>query len=276
MLETIHSGDVEAHLEYLLEKVSIVYQKIYAPDEVTVIKYEALAYFPGHDTETVIKQFEDNIAFLQRLTSAIIEQVLAFVETTMEDHGIKLPPIAINLPPQLVAYWKTLPEDIKAALTKHHLSGTSIQLEVTERGMLSIHKETIATLQQQLRRCGIKTAFDDLGDAQAEKYHLPIASEKEYILGTDFAGFKTSVDHLLAEDIGGIAEIMKQAKEHSLCIVIERVETRAELAKVLAKLAEYGIPREKIGIQGYLFSRPQKAKDLLAELRQPREYRFAA
>ncbi len=275
MLEAATESRTETGIEHLLKNFEVYYQPICHPTNLSMEKMEALARFPGMDAEETITGLEENIFYLKKFTLKVIEKVMTFIETTKTDHGIDLPPIAINLPPQLIPYWTTLPEDIRASLQAHHVEGVQIQIEITERGILSIQKEEIAELQQKLNEMAIATNYDDVGDSKPMSELLAVNDEVEIILGTTFSGIKTSVGHLLKKDITGMDQIMEKIRKYNSWVVVEKVETQEQLQGVLKKLAEYGIAEAKIGIQGYLFFKPMKADAVVTELQKNKGYRLA-
>ncbi|MBZ9749287.1 EAL domain-containing protein [Deinococcus sp. HMF7604] len=164
--------------------------------------------------------------------------------------------VAVNVSPREFAQ-SDFVERVQGTLTRHHLRGEWLELEVTER-LVVRDIEAAAHKIRQLRRLGVLVSLDDFGaghSALSSLMKLPISALK--------------IDHEFVENAefheGGqqlIQAITSVARAMNLAVVAEGVETERQLNMVRALGCDQ--------VQGFLFARPMPADDLtrwLAEWR---------
>ena len=170
-------------------------------------------------------------------------------------NGIPLPYMCVN-----VAKIQLMSGDfvgsVTRALTKHDIEPSSIELELSERGVLSGDYDVISRLHE-LKALGVRLSIDDFGtgdSAIAYLKELPIdvlKIDRSYI-----AGLTEN------EKIAAIASAMVALGQRlDLTVIAEGVETREQLAK----LQELGCD----AFQGFLISKPVPGNEFKSLLSKP-------
>ncbi len=140
---------------------------------------------------------------------------------------------------------------VQRALRVSRLPANRLELEITESVMLQDLEETIETLEK-LHRMGVHISLDDFGTGYSSLsylHNLPLNKvkiDRSFII--DIASNEKSFTMCK-----NIAEMSKQL---GLLIVVEGVETEDQFVKVTTEVCVDEI-------QGYLFSRPLPAADIL-------------
>ena len=150
---------------------------------------------------------------------------------------------------------KKLYETVVAALTDSGLPPTRLELEITESLLLAESEPTLQTLHK-LRALGIRISMDDFGTGYSSLSYL-----------RSFPFDKIKIDRSFMRDLestGGSLAIIKAVigLGHSLGMstTAEGIETEEQLAAV----REQGCNE----VQGFLFSPPIDAKDVIALLKK--------
>ena len=162
--------------------------------------------------------------------------------------------IAVNLPNRL--FERTdLVEYIHNAVTTYGVPHHSIELEITETGLMKDLQSVIPVLHR-LNEIGVEIAIDDFGTGYSSLAYLttlPISELK--------------IDHRFVRDLGMtpqssavVTAIIALGRSLGLRVVAEGVETLRQM-EVLHRLG-CGI------MQGYLFSRPQPPEEIELWLQQ--------
>ena len=162
--------------------------------------------------------------------------------------------VAVNLSP-LQFQTRSLVEDVAAALSLSGLSPTRLELEITESVLIQDGDSVLKTLHA-LRAMGIRIAMDDFGTGYSSLSYL-----------RRFPFDKIKIDQSFVK---GIAEqedcrtivraVIGLGRSLHMSVNAEGVETEAQLEALRA---------EGCGeIQGYLFSHPKPAHDVLEMLRE--------
>ncbi|MBY0561660.1 EAL domain-containing protein [Hyphomicrobium sp.] len=157
--------------------------------------------------------------------------------------------VAVNLSP-LQFKNNALVLQVVAALGNSGLSGQRLELEITETVMLHDTDSTIAMLND-LRALGVRISMDDFGTGYSSLGYL-----------RKFPFDKIKIDRSFIQDLSAnpdsIAIVRAVANIGSalgMATTAEGVETEAELAQ----LRHEGCTE----VQGYLFSKPRPARDIL-------------
>ena len=161
--------------------------------------------------------------------------------------------IAVNLPSQL--FERTdLVEHIHSAVSAYGVPHRSIQIEITETGIMS-EGNTIQVLHR-LNEIGVEIAIDDFGTGYSSLAYLatlPISELKIDIKFVRDLGLMPQSSHI-------VSAIIALARALGLRVVAEGVETTRQMGTL-----------HRLGcsvMQGYLFSRPLPAEEIEAWLKQ--------
>jgi len=171
------------------------------------------------------------------------------------DEGLPMPtiPIAVNVAiPQIYA---DLPEIIERELRRQQVPPSSIQLEITE-SLVITDTEKATSVLRAISESGITIAIDDFGTGYSSLSilkTLPID-----ILKIDQSFVRDLGKN--ASDTAIVAAIVNMARALALRVVAEGVETKEQLAV----LHDLGCDEH----QGYFYSRPLPARDLVQTLMQ--------
>jgi diguanylate cyclase (GGDEF)-like protein/PAS domain S-box-containing protein len=142
-----------------------------------------------------------------------------------------------------------LEADIRAAIGRHNVDPTLLELELTESALMSNAERTIGVLSN-LKKLGIKIAIDDFGTGYSSLAYLkrfPIDKLK-----IDIAFVR---DITINPDDAAIAlAIISMAHSMKMHVIAEGVETRAQMAYLRRHRCDE--------IQGFHFSRPLPAADM--------------
>ncbi|WP_374256640.1 putative bifunctional diguanylate cyclase/phosphodiesterase [Aquabacterium sp.] len=169
--------------------------------------------------------------------------------------GAPMARVSVNVSPRQLATGQ-LVEQVQAALQRHQLPATSLELEVTESLLVGDARQACQQLAA-LRSLGVMIALDDFGtgySSLAILRQLPVD-----IMKVDRAFVKD-----LGQDEGALAvtqAIVGMAQSLGLHIVAEGMET-AEQARILIKLGCHEL-------QGFYFSRPVTSETLIEAMQQP-------
>lgn len=180
-------------------------------------------------------------------TQQVITMALTAWRARPELDGMR---VAVNLPPAL-ANDPALVDVVTDALLVAAVPATSLELEITERGLVATDVEVRANLAE-LRSLGVTLAIDDFGTGAASLSYLrdlPVD-----VVKID----RTFISELERDRVNRsiVEACVTVARAVDLDVVAEGVETEAE-ARAAAELGcQYA--------QGYLFGRPGPIEDLAA------------
>jgi len=162
--------------------------------------------------------------------------------------------IAVNLPNRLFER-SDLVEHIHQSVSTYGVPHRSIQLEITETGLMKDLQNVIPSLHR-LNEIGVEISIDDFGTGYSSLAYLttlPISELK--------------IDRSFVRDLGMtpqssavVTAIIALARSLGLRVIAEGVENLRQM-EVLHRLG-CGI------MQGYLFSRPQPPEDIVTWLQQ--------
>jgi diguanylate cyclase (GGDEF)-like protein len=150
----------------------------------------------------------------------------------------------------------SLPDDIAELLSRHHLPGAGLGLEVTESAVRTDAQATLAGLHR-LRRLGVRVAIDDFGTGYSSLSALKalpvdlLKIDRSFVSGLPHDGSDRQI----------VTAVVAMAHALGLSVVAEGVET----ADQLRTLEELGCATA----QGFLLGRPQPAAHIERLLRAP-------
>jgi diguanylate cyclase (GGDEF)-like protein/PAS domain S-box-containing protein len=157
--------------------------------------------------------------------------------------------VAVNLSPVQFGQ-RDLPRAVAAALAASGLAPERLELEITESVPLLDNEDNLAVLRE-LREMGVRIALDDFGTGYASLGYLQ-----------RFPFNKIKIDRSFVSRIGEaeqartiVSTILGMCRTLGIAVTAEGVETRQELDF----LQTHGCDQ----VQGYLFSRPVAASDVL-------------
>ncbi|TDV70007.1 bifunctional diguanylate cyclase/phosphodiesterase [Pseudomonas sp. LP_7_YM] len=153
-----------------------------------------------------------------------------------------------------------LPRVVNNLLQIYRLPPRSLELEVTETGLM----EDISTAAQHLlslRRSGALIAIDDFGTGYSSLSYLKSLPLDKIKIDKSF------VQDLIDDDDDAtiVRAIIQLGKSLGMQVIAEGVETREQEAYVISEGCHEG--------QGYFYSKPLPARELLAYLKQAQRTR---
>lgn len=149
--------------------------------------------------------------------------------------------IAVNISAK--EFTANFPAKVAAALYKHGVSASWIELEITE-SMLMQNTDSVVNIMREITSLGVSLALDDFGTGFSSLSYLkrfPIDTLK--IDRSFIQGIPDDVD-----DCAIASAIISMAKQMKHRVIAEGVETQAQLRFLQAMGCDE--------MQGYLFSRP--------------------
>jgi len=161
--------------------------------------------------------------------------------------------VAVNLSTVQLRH-PQLPQMIGELLQKHQLPAETLELEVTETGLME-DIDAAAHNLHSLRRSGALIAIDDFGTGYSSLSYLKS-------LPLD----KIKIDKSFVQDIGQdegatiVRAVIQLGKSLGMTVIAEGVETSEQEAYLIAEGCQEG--------QGYYYSKPLPARDLDLLLRQ--------
>ncbi|MBB5393027.1 MULTISPECIES: bifunctional diguanylate cyclase/phosphodiesterase [unclassified Herbaspirillum] len=163
-----------------------------------------------------------------------------------KDAGLVPMRIALNVTAR--EFTRSLPDRIRAALSRHQLGGEWLELEITE-SMLMHSTDRVISIMEKICSLGITISLDDFGTGYSSLSYLkrfPIHTlkiDRSFTMGIP----EDTNDCAIASAIIGIAKQLRHK------VIAEGVETE----KQFNFLKEAGCNE----LQGYIFSRPVPAGD---------------
>ncbi|MDF3936178.1 putative bifunctional diguanylate cyclase/phosphodiesterase [Pseudomonas citronellolis] len=178
------------------------------------------------------------------------------------DQGFDDLRMAVNLSTVQLRH-SALPRVVSNLLQIHRLPPRSLELEVTETGLM----EDISTAAQHLlslRRAGALIAIDDFGTGYSSLSYLKSLPLDKIKIDKSF------VQDLLQDDDDAtiVRAIIQLGKSLGMQVIAEGVETIEQEAYIIAQGCHEG--------QGYLYSKPLPARELTLYLKQARRLAEAA
>ncbi|WP_152225942.1 bifunctional diguanylate cyclase/phosphodiesterase [Pseudomonas sp. SCB32] len=172
------------------------------------------------------------------------------------DQGFDDLRLAVNLSTVQLRH-NALPRVVSNLLQMHRLPPRSLELEITETGLM----EDISTAAQHLlslRRAGALIAIDDFGTGYSSLSYLKSLPLDKIKIDKSFVQ-----DLLLDDDDATIVRaIIQLGKSLGMQVIAEGVETVEQETYIIAQGCHEG--------QGYLYSKPLPARELTLYLKQAR------
>ena len=169
--------------------------------------------------------------------------------------GLRAVPISVNVSGVQFEH-QDVAEIVRLAVTRHHLPPGRLEIEITESAIMSHPERAVAALKT-LREAGVGVALDDFGTGYSSLSYLrrfPIDTlkiDRSFILEIDTN----------REDAEIVAAIVAMAHTLGLRVIVEGVETDAQLRVIIAKHCDI--------VQGFVFSRALPANEIPTLLSGP-------
>lgn len=179
------------------------------------------------------------------ILDAACKQVRDWIE---QGYGNSL--VSVNLSPQQINQGDPL-RSIGLAMEKWKIPASTLEIEITESGLMESEQQTIELLTQ-IRSRGIRIALDDFGTGYSSLSYLrelPIDTLK-----IDRSFIASLEEH--ADSVEVLHCIVDLAKRLNLETVCEGVETHGQLRIVQTLGCDV--------VQGYIYSKPLPAKQAAA------------
>ncbi|MDH3434838.1 MAG: bifunctional diguanylate cyclase/phosphodiesterase, partial [Gammaproteobacteria bacterium] len=240
------------------DDLKLVYQPITAMDGSHVVAAEALLRWPQEDGSfippTEFVPIAEESGLMIRIGAYVLDEACRQLKA-WHRVGIALPHICVNVAKvQLIS--AGFADSIKRILERHDLDPACLELEISERGVLSGDYDVISQLVE-IKKLGIRLSVDDFGtgdSAIAYLKDLPIdvlKIDQSYVAGL-------TVNH---KDEAITSAMVALGQRLNLEVIAEGVET-AEQLSILKKL---GCDT----FQGFLVSKAVAADAFAALLKMP-------
>jgi diguanylate cyclase (GGDEF)-like protein/PAS domain S-box-containing protein len=254
---------IETHLHGAIgtDELSVVYQPIVDVESGRMVSAEALVRWTSAELGEVSPVEFIPIAEECGLVAPLDRWVLreacrAFAAWRREDPERAPATISVNLSRAELALGHVLLEQVMDTLADSRLPPACLQLEVTEREVME-DPEGALDLMRKLQALGVSLAIDDFGTGTSSLRFL-----------RDYPFDVVKIDRSFVKDAASSADVL--AVVHATVRLIENLG-RASLAEGVEETAQLAI-LQSFGCryaQGYLFSRPVPAAQLLHALDPP-------
>jgi diguanylate cyclase (GGDEF)-like protein len=185
------------------------------------------------------------------LTDWAIAEACRFAATFNADLERPIP-FAINISPSQLRR-EDLPQVVENALTRYHLDGKLLEIEITENALMDELPRTMETLAR-LRALGVTLAIDDFGTGFSSMSYILRHNIDRLKIDRTFISDSTVSAHSAVVTVS----IISLAHGLGIKVIAEGVETIDQVNM----LVEAGCD----DVQGYLFSRPVPPESLRAVL----------
>jgi len=165
--------------------------------------------------------------------------------------------VAVNISSQQLIS-ETFVDTLSSLLDNAGVPAEALELEVTERVLMSETPETIATLER-INRLGINLSIDDFGTGYSSLSYLRRFPFDTLKIDRSFVKDVTFDD----EAVGLVDAIIAMARSMDMNVIAEGVETQEQMAFLK--------DRGCLVAQGYLFSKPLPFAELQTHLKNPKE-----
>jgi diguanylate cyclase (GGDEF)-like protein len=226
---------------------------------------EALLRWPNaHGTWLSPEEFipiSEKCGLIVPLSEWILSEACTQLQAWQEmGHGLRDFSMAVNLSPRHFAT-ASLATMIAGLIEQAEIDPGKLHLEIVERALTDMSESTVANFEE-LKRLGIKFSLDDFGTGYSSLGYL-----------RSFPIDMLKINRMFVQDLPNSADnlaivttIISLANSLGLTVVAKGVETRAQLTSL-----------EQLGChfaQGFLFSRPLPAVELLALVLEQRDMRI--
>ncbi len=238
----------------------VAYQPISATGSGNVRGAEALLRWPQPDGSFISPDefipIAEESGLILRAGEFVLDEACRQLKEWHE-HGLQLPRICVNVARAQLNSVGFAPY-VAGVISKHGLKPSQLELEISERGVLSGNADVLRQLHE-LKELGVRLSIDDFGTGDSALSYLKdlpvdvVKIDRSYVAG--MASDKR--DEAIATAVATLG------KRLDLDVIAEGVETREQLDTV----AEMGCTE----FQGYLVSEPVPADKFAAMFRKPQD-----
>jgi diguanylate cyclase (GGDEF)-like protein/PAS domain S-box-containing protein len=216
--------------------------------------FEALVRWQNNGTIVTPDQFipiAEESGLIDEMSLYVLDEVCIFL-AKMDEHQLQRLPISVNMAPRTFNQ-KNIVETIDTILRAHRIDHRFIEFEITETTAMKNVQHTLE-IMRLFRERGIRFSIDDFGTGYSSLSYLsemPVSTlkiDKRFINAGD------------ANSRSIVSSITAMSKQMQLNVVAEGVETGEQLRW----LRRLGCDEA----QGYYFSRPMPAADVLVYLQR--------
>ncbi|MGH9782565.1 MAG: EAL domain-containing protein [Terriglobia bacterium] len=247
--QVVNTLSLQSELRVALEKnqLELHYQPILAMESGQIVSFEALLRWrhPQHGLRTageflpVAKESE----LIFPITNWILQEICRQARR-WQDQLSTHPPLLVNvnLPSKYFAK-QNLTAELLELVSKHGLSPSNLQLEITEDDLIR-NPESAARVLSSLNQAGIQILIDDFGTGYSSLSYLstlPVRGlkiDRSFVAGLDGSQKNAAI----------VRSIVSLGQHLGLDVIAEGVETKEQLDY----LREVNCPY----LQGFYFSRP--------------------
>lgn len=254
-------------LESLMDKVEIenqirqaliddgfklLYQPIISKRTGQIESFEALIRLKNSNIPPgVFIPIAEETGLIQEIGKWVIDEAIRQL-AEWRKQGYLLKPVAVNISPVQV-YTGGLEDYLLNCLRRRDISASLIVLEITESLLLRNIEESLESLNR-LRKIGCKISLDDFGTGYSSLSYLTYIPVDKVKLDKSIKD-----KFLLTGNIDVMKVLIELCHTLDLEVVIEGVETLAELKKLLNTESDY--------FQGYYFAKPIPPEDAIKLVR---------
>lgn len=232
-------------------QMRLVYQPLIAAQDQRLVGFEALVRW-HHPTRGIVPPNEfiplaEETGLIMALGDWVMREACRAAS-----HWPDTITVAVNLSARQLVM-PALPAAVSAALSKHRLQPSRLELEVTESVFLEDSEGSLDVLKR-LRALGVGIALDDFGTGYSSLGYLNKAVFHKLKIDGSFVREAASNK----ETVAIIQSIVQLAKSFRMTVTAEGVET----ADDFTRMRDLGCHQ----IQGYLFGRPmdfERANELV-------------
>ncbi|MDP9193032.1 MAG: EAL domain-containing protein [Acidobacteriota bacterium] len=250
---------LEQHLHHALERqqLELWYQPVYDRARRRIVSLEALLRWRDPSRGVVEPSEFISLAEETGMIIPIGEWVIRTACRQLRewhDQGLETLRLAVNIS-AVQLQQRDFVEIVRGALEESQLAAHFLELEITESAAMHNFELTMNVLRD-LRALGVGVAVDDFGTGQSSLTylkHFPIDTvkiDKEFLRDVTFDETAAAI----------VSYVINLAHTLKLNVVAEGVETEEQYTF----LRHYGCDQ----MQGYLFSKPLPAAEILPFLRQ--------
>lgn len=251
-------------LEHMLHEaldrreLRLAYQPITQITGGKVAAAEALLRWPQPDgsfiSPTEFVPIAEESGLMNRIGEFVLDRACSQLKA-WHDQGVRLPHMCVNVS-KVQLMRGDFAETVSQMLKKHAINPACLDLELSERGVLSGDFDVIQQLHE-LKNLGVRLSIDDFGtgdSAIAYLKELPIDCLK-----IDRSYIKGMTEN--RKDAAIVSAMVALGQRLELVVIAEGVEEQAQLA-MLKEL-------ECDQFQGFIVARPVSADDFVKLLRKP-------
>lgn len=262
--ETDAAAARKLKLEHMLhealhrKELSLAYQPIAEISLARVVSAEALLRWRQADGSMIspaeFVPVAEESGLMIHIGEFVLEEACKQLNRWRES-GIPLPSVCVNVSKVQLMSGEFV-ASVKRILGKHGIDPSALELELSERGVLSGDYDVISHLHE-IKNLGVRLSIDDFGTGTAAIAYLKelpvdvLKIDRSYVAG--LTGNK--------KDAALTSAMVALGQRLELMVVAEGVETREQLAI----LQELGCD----AFQGFLISQPVAGKDFGSLLKRP-------